>query len=363
MSKDNNKKIEDVKKTQFYVTRNDAGEIVKVFFPNEVKVGLTDSQFRSKMEITGDLVVTGSVTTLGGVVGSVGGSNEITNLTLVNNIIKSSVGETAITTSKTDVITGGGIKVGNNVKNFLVGDKVGALVNGGGYAEFCKADKSSVFHVPKNISFNEAACIPECFFTAWSNIVMRGKLKKKQKILIHGGTSGVGIASIQIAKLFNSYIVTTVGNKEKVSFCKKLGVDQTINYNESNFFEEIKNSKISSVDLILDFIGGDYINKNINLLNNDGKLINIGFQNGSKAEINLMKIMLKRLTITGSTLRIRNNSFKGKILNNLIKFVFPQIEKGKIKIFIDSIYKLDDVVKAHKRLDEGKHIGKIVLNI
>tara|TARA_B100001559_G_C16493464_1_gene619567 strand:+ start:454 stop:1428 length:975 start_codon:yes stop_codon:yes gene_type:complete len=254
-------------------------------------------------------------------------------------------------------------KVGNNVKNFLVGDKVGALVNGGGYAEFCKADESSVFHIPKNISFNEAACIPECFFTAWSNIVMRGKLKKKQKILIHGGTSGVGIASIQIAKLFNSYIVTTVGNKEKVSFCKKLGVDQTINYNESNFFEEIKNSKISSIDLVLDFIGGDYINKNINLLNNDGKLINIGFQNGSKAEINLMKIMLKRLTITGSTLRIRNNSFKGKILNNLIKFVFPQIEKGKVKIFIDSIYKLDDVVKAHKRLDEGKHIGKIVLNI
>ena len=254
-------------------------------------------------------------------------------------------------------------KVGKNVKKFLVGDKVGALVNGGGYAEFCKADESSVFHIPKNISFNEAACIPECFFTGWSNIVMRGKLKKKQKLLIHGGTSGIGIASIQIAKLFNSYIVTTVGNKEKVSFCKKLGVDQTINYNESDFFEEIKNSKISSVDLILDFIGGDYINKNINLLNNDGKLINIGFQNGSKAEINLMKIMLKRLTITGSTLRIRNNSFKGKILNNLIKFVFPQIEKGKVKIFIDSIYKLDDVVKAHKRLDEGKHIGKIVLNI
>ena len=218
-------------------------------------------------------------------------------------------------------------KVGNNVKKFLVGDKVGALVNGGGYAEFCKANESLVFHIPKNITFNEAACIPECFFTAWSNIVMRGEIKKKQKILIHGGTSGVGIASIQIAKLFDSYIITTVGNKEKVSFCKKLGVDKTINYKESNFFEEIKNSKISSVDLVLDFIGGDYINKNINLLNNDGRLVNIGFQNGSKAEINLMKIMLKRLTITGSTLRIRDNSFKGKILNNLIKFVFPQIEK------------------------------------
>ncbi len=254
-------------------------------------------------------------------------------------------------------------KVGINVKKFLVGDKVAALVNGGGYAEFCKANENLVFHIPKNITFNEAACIPECFFTAWSNIVMRGEIKKNQKILIHGGTSGVGIASIQIAKLFDSYIITTVGNKEKVSFCKKLGVDKTINYNESNFFEEIKNSQIFSVDLVLDFIGGDYINKNINLLNNDGRLVNIGFQNGSKAEINLMKIMLKRLTITGSTLRIRDNSFKSKILNSLIKFVFPQIEKKKIKIFIDSIYKLDDVVNAHKRLDEGKHIGKIVLNI
>ncbi len=254
-------------------------------------------------------------------------------------------------------------KAGKKVKKFLVGDKVGALVNGGGYAEFCKANENSVFHIPKNISFEEAACIPECFFTAWSNIIMRGKLKKKQKILIHGGTSGIGIASIQIAKLFQSYIFTTVGNNKKVSFCKKIGVNKTINYNESDFFEEIKNSEINGVDLILDFIGGDYINKNINLLKNDGKLVNIGFQKGSKTEINLMKVMLKRLTITGSTLRIRENSFKGKILNDLVKFVFPEIEKGKIKIFIDSVYNLDDVVNAHKRIDEGKHIGKIVLNI
>ncbi len=253
--------------------------------------------------------------------------------------------------------------IGNKVRKFSVGDKVGALVNGGGYAEFCKANETSVFHIPKNISFNEAACIPECFFTAWSNLIMRGNLKKKQKILIHGGTSGVGIAAIQIAKLFDSYILTTVGNKEKVSFCKKIGVDKAINYKESDFFEEIKNSKINGVDLILDFIGGDYINKNINLLNNDGTLVNIGFQNGSKAEINLMKIMLKRLTVTGSTLRIRDNYFKGKVLNDLTKFIFPEIEKGKIKIYIDSIYKLDDVIKAHKRLNEGKHIGKIVLNI
>ncbi len=254
-------------------------------------------------------------------------------------------------------------KTGNKVKKFLVGDKVGALVNGGGYAEFCKANESSVFHIPKNISFEEAACIPECFFTAWSNIIMRGKLKKKKKILIHGGTSGIGIASIQIAKLFDSYIFTTVGNNKKVSFCKKIGVNKTINYNECDFFEEIKNSEISGVDLILDFIGGDYINKNINLLNNDGKLVNIGFQKGSKTEINLMKVMLKRLTITGSTLRIREDSFKSKILNDLVKFVFPEIEKRKIKIFIDSIYNLDDVVNAHKRIEEGKHIGKIVLNI
>ena len=253
-------------------------------------------------------------------------------------------------------------KIGKNVKKFSINDKVAALVNGGGYAEYCLAEQETTFKIPGDLSFNEAACIPECFFTAWSNIVQRGGLTKKQKILIHGGTSGIGIAAIQIAKTFSSYIVTTVGNEEKALFCKKLGVNQVINYNKEDFFEVVSQSKVKKVNLILDFVGGEYISKNLNLLDSDGILVNIGFLKGSSAQINLMKIMLKRLQITGSTLRIRDNKFKGKILNELKKFIFPLLIKRDIKCYIDSIFKLDDVVNAHRRIDEGKHIGKIILN-
>ena len=252
-------------------------------------------------------------------------------------------------------------KIGRNVKNFSIADKVAALVNGGGYAEYCLAEQESTFEIPGDLSFDEAACIPECFFTAWSNIVQRGKLIKKQKVLIHGGTSGIGIAAIQIAKTFNSYIITTVGNEEKEEFCKNLGVDKVINYKKNDFFDVIKQSGIKNVNLILDYVGGDYISKNINLLDTEGILVNIGFLKGSSAQINLMKIMLKRLQITGSTLRIRNNEFKGQILKELKNFVFPLLINRKIKCYIDSIFNLEEVVNAHYRIDEGKHIGKIIL--
>ena len=254
-------------------------------------------------------------------------------------------------------------KVGDSIKNFSVGDEVAALVNGGGYAEYCLADAIQTFKKPKNLSFEQASSIPECFFTAWSNIVDRGKLKENQKILIHGGTSGVGLAAIQISQLFNSTIVTTVGNLEKKKFCENIGVDHVINYNEKDFLEEIKKIYKDGLDIILDIVGGDYVSKNLNLLNKEGKLINIGFQKGSKVELNLIKIMLNRLTFTGSTLRIRNSSFKAKILDNLKKFVFPFLEKGKIKCFIDSEYDLDNVINAHKRLYQGKHIGKVILKV
>ena len=200
------------------------------------------------------------------------------------------------------------------------------------------------------------------FFTAWSNLVQRGGITNNQKVLIHGGTSGIGIAAIQIAKIFNSYIITTVGNEEKVKFCKKLGVNEAINYKKHDFFEIIKKSNIKNVNLILDYVGGDYISKNINLLDTEGTLINIGFLKGSLAQLNLIKIMLKRLQITGSTLRIRSNKFKGQVLTELKKFVFPLIIERKIKCFVDSVFKFKDVIKAHQRIDEGKHIGKIILN-
>ncbi len=254
-------------------------------------------------------------------------------------------------------------KVGAEVKKFKVGDEVAALVNGGGYAEYCVAEEGITFKIPKNISLQDAATIPECFFTVWSNLVMRGKLKDNQKVLIHGGTSGIGISALQILKLFKSDVFTTVGTDSKKRFCKELGVQNIFNYNKDDFFEEIKIREKDGIDIILDFVGGDYINKNLNLLKNDGKLINIGFQNGSKVNLNLMKVMLKRLTITGSTLRIRDNLFKAQVLEQLKKFVFPNFENGKIKCYIDSVFKMDDVVLSHKRLEDGNHIGKIVLEI
>ena len=254
-------------------------------------------------------------------------------------------------------------KIGANVKKFKKGDKVAALVNGGGYAEFCSSDEATTFKIPKNISLKEAATIPECFFTVWSNLIMQGKLREKQKVLVHGGTSGIGVSAIQILKLYKSEIFTTVGTNKKKKFCESLGVQNVFNYKETDFYNEIKKTRKEGIDIVLDYIGGDYINKNINLLKSDGKLINIGFLNGSHANINLMKIMLKRLTITGSTLRIREKNYKAKILNDLKKIVFPNFENGKIKCYIDSVFKLKDVVSSHKYLEKGGHIGKIVLEI
>ncbi len=254
-------------------------------------------------------------------------------------------------------------EVGKKVRNFKKNDEVAALVNGGGYAEYCIADEETTFKIPTSLNMEEASSLPECYFTAWSNLIQRGELKKGSSVLVHGGTSGIGIASIQILKLFESKIFTTVGTSRKEEFCKKIKVDHIFNYKKQDFYEEIIKFENKGIDLILDYVGGEYINKHINLLREDGKLINIGFQNGSITKINLMKVMLKRLTITGSTLRIRDRFFKGRILNELEKVVFPKFKTGEIKCYIDSIYKLSEAAEAHKRLEEGKHIGKVVLKI
>ena len=259
-------------------------------------------------------------------------------------------------------ISGIVFEIGQGVKRFKKGDKVAALVNGGGYAEYCIADEETTFKIPDSLNLKQAASIPECFFTAWSNLVQRGNLKEGDSVLIHGGTSGIGLASIEILKLFKAKIFTTVGSAEKKEFCKNIGVNYIFNYKKEDYYEEIK-KKIKGLNLILDYIGGEYINKNINLLANDGKLINIGFQNGSRVEINLMKIMLKRLTISGSTLRIRDNNFKSKILKELTEYVFPHFKTKQVKCYIDSVFHLSEASKAHKRLDEGVHIGKVILKI
>lgn len=259
-------------------------------------------------------------------------------------------------------ISGIVLEIGQGVKRFKKGDKVAALVNGGGYAEYCMAEEETTFKIPESLNLKQAASIPECFFTAWSNLVQRGSLKEGDSVLIHGGTSGIGLASIEILKLFKAKIFTTVGSAEKKEFCKNIGVNYIFNYKEEDYYKEIK-KKIKGLNLILDYIGGEYINKNINLLANDGKLINIGFQNGSSAEINLMKVMLKRLTISGSTLRIRDNKFKTRILKELTEYVFPYFKTRQVKCYIDSVFHLSEASKAHKRLDEGVHIGKVILKI
>ena len=253
-------------------------------------------------------------------------------------------------------------KVGKKVKDFKVGNKVCSLLDGGGYAEYCIAKPKQTFEIPNDISFQEAAGIPECFITCWSNLIDRGELKKNQNVLIHGGSSGIGTTAIQILKLFNSKIFTTVGNDEKKQFCEKLGAHKAINYNKKDFYEEIKKENIDGIDLILDMVGGDYVQKNINLLKTDGRLINIAYQKGAKIELNLIKVMLKRLTLTGSTLRIRDENFKNNIIQDLNRFVIPKIKDKTIKPIIDKVYKLEDAHKAHEYIYKNKHIGKLILS-
>ena len=255
-------------------------------------------------------------------------------------------------------------KVGRNITKFKKGDNVCALLDGGGYAEYCIAKAKQTTKFPENLSFIEAAAIPECFMTCWSNIVERGKIKENQNVLIHGGSSGIGTTAIQILKIFKANIFTTVGNEFKKNICEELGANVVINYNKDDFFKVIKEKTAKKgINLILDMVGGCYVQKNIDLLSNDGRLINIAYQKGSKINLNLMKVMLKRLVITGSTLRIRDEDFKGEILTKVEMNVFPKIKSGLIKPIIDSVYDLNDVIKAHKRLYENKHIGKVVLSV
>ena len=252
---------------------------------------------------------------------------------------------------------------GQKVKNFKVGDPVCALVNGGGYAEFCVADAGNIIKKPKNLNFFEAAAIPECFFTCWSNIFDRGEVKNDQYVLIHGGSSGIGTTAIQMLKIFNIFTFVTVGSDKKKKLCEDLGANIVINYKKEDFFLKIKEINKKGVNLILDMVGGDYVQKNINLLCSDGKLINIAYQKGSRVNLDLMKVMLKRLTITGSTLRIRDSSFKKNIRDSLIKNIVPYIENGKIKPVIDSVFFFEQSHKAHERMYSSEHFGKIVLDI
>ncbi|MCD1634692.1 NAD(P)H-quinone oxidoreductase [Martelella mediterranea] len=252
--------------------------------------------------------------------------------------------------------------LGEGVTGFAVGDRVCGLANGGGYAEFCILPEGQVLPVPDGIDDVSAAGLPETFFTVWANLFMMAGLEKGKSVLIHGGTSGIGTTAIQLAKAFGaSTIFTTAGSADKCAAAERLGADVAINYREQDFSEVIK-EKIGGVDIILDIIGGAYFQRNLSALAKDGCLSIIAFLGGPKVEnANLMPIMLKRLKVTGSTMRPRTDAEKREIRDELLEKVWPLIAAGKVKPVIDRVFAFEDVVEAHRRMEGGDHIGKIVL--
>ncbi len=256
------------------------------------------------------------------------------------------------------------VAVGERVSRWKIGDKVCALLPGGGYAEYSITHEDHALQVPNGMDFNHAAAICETFFTVWSNVFMRGGLKAGETFLVHGGSSGIGTTAIQLAELFGARVFTTVGTPEKAKVCTDLGAEIAINYKDQNYVEEIREyTGGKGVDLILDMVGGDYLPKNVKILANDGRLVQIAFLKGPKVELNFAQLMVRRLTITGSTLRPQSLLAKANIATELREKVFPYFETGRIKPVMDSIFKLEDVVEAHRKMETSEHIGKIVLEI
>ena len=254
------------------------------------------------------------------------------------------------------------VTVGSGVTRFKSGDTVMALVNGGGYAQYCLASEGTCLPVPAGFSLIEAAAIPETFFTVWHNVIERGALKAGEWFVIHGGTSGIGVTAIQLAKAFGARVITTAGSAEKCAACVALGADRAIDYRQEDFAEVIKSvTEGRGADVILDMVGGDYIDKNIRALADDGRLVNIAYLNGSTATIDFMRVMLKRLTITGSTLRVRSEAVKAGIAKAVEEKVLPLVVSGKVKVLIDSTFPLERAADAHARMESSQHIGKIVL--
>ncbi|MEX8549391.1 MAG: NAD(P)H-quinone oxidoreductase [Mucilaginibacter sp.] len=249
---------------------------------------------------------------------------------------------------------------GPEVTQWNVGDAVCALLNGGGYAGFAVAEAAQCLPVPKGWSFVEAASLPETVFTVWQNVFERGGLKAGEKFLVHGGSSGIGITAIQLAKAFGAEVYATAGSDDKCKACEDLGAKRSINYKTEDFEEVLKDI---GIDVILDMIGGGYIEKNIRLLNPDGRLVYINAMNGSKAEIDVQEIMRKRLTLTGSTLRNRDAVFKAQLSASILKNVWPVLESGKFKPVVYKTFKLEDAAAAHQLMESSEHIGKIMLEV
>ncbi len=254
--------------------------------------------------------------------------------------------------------------VGAEVTRFKVGDEVVALVPGGGYAEYCAVHEGSALPLPKPLTLVEGAGIPETTFTVWHNVFERGGLRPGEWLLVHGGSSGIGTTAIQLAKAFGAFVVATAGSAAKCAAVKRLGADHAINYKTTDFVEAtIEASLGHGADVILDMVGGDYLMRNATAAAPDGRIVQISTLAGPKTEIDLRQIMSKRLTLTGSTLRTRPPAFKAELARALEETVWPIIAKDRYKPVIDKIFPLEEVVEAHRRIDSGAHVGKIILTM
>jgi NADPH2:quinone reductase len=244
---------------------------------------------------------------------------------------------------------------------WAVGDEVCALLPGGGYAEFAVTSASHCLPVPRGLSLKQAACLPETYFTVYSNVFQRGALQAGEKILVHGGSSGIGTTAIQLAHLFGARVFATAGSEAKCQACKDLGAERVINYRHEVFEDVLKAYK--GMNLILDMVGGSYIQRNLKALADDGRLVQIAFLQGPKVELNLVQMMTRRLTLTGSTLRPQSDLAKAKIAQALHNEVWPHLAAGRIAPILDSTFPLAEARQAHAHMEASQHIGKIVLEI
>ena len=257
-------------------------------------------------------------------------------------------------------VSGKIVEIGKNIDLDFKGKEVCALVTGGGYAEYVKTTLATILPIPKGLNVVDAAAIPETFFTVWTNLFNSGSLKKNETLLIHGGASGIGITAALIAKAMGIKFCTTVGSVKKKKFMEQLGSTLTINYQNEDFEEVIK-KELKGVDVILDIVGGKYFQKNINILNKFGRLINIAYLQGPVVKANLLPIMLKRLIVTGSTLRIRSDEEKQNIRDSIKTHIWPLFENETINMIIDKKFSFNDVKKAHEYMENNKNIGKLLL--
>ena len=257
-------------------------------------------------------------------------------------------------------IAGEVVGVGPGVKRYEAGDRVCALVPGGGYAEFAVVHEDNALPVPPGMSMVEAAAIPETFFTVWTNVFQRGALTPGETLLVHGGSSGIGTTAIMLAKALGSTVIVTAGSEEKCQACRDLGADLAINYRSQDFVAVMAEAKIQA-DVILDMVGADYVARNFKVAALHARIVNIAFQMGSKVDIDLLPLMLKRLTLTGSTLRPRSVAEKAEIARELEETVWPLFASEQVKPLIYRTFKLTDAAQAHALMESSEHIGKIVL--